>query len=59
MTEYYWYYCKNKAQADVVFTRGNLSFYGYIKEPDYEVIERYDLRYFEFGSLAAVAHLLR
>lgn len=59
MTEYYWYYCKNKAQADVVFSKKNLNLYGYLKEPEYEVIEHYDLRYMEFGSLTEMVELLK
>ena len=48
---YYWYYSRNMPKADVVFSKKNLRLYGYADEPEYEFIEKYDLRFLDIGTL--------
>lgn len=58
MTKHFWYFSKHMPKADVVFSKKNISLYGYIEEPDYEFIEKYDLRFFDYDTLTKVVEQL-
>lgn len=55
MTKYFWYFSRGTPRADVVFSSKDLDLYGYVKEPSYEFIELYSLRFHGYGTLEEVA----
>ena len=48
---YYWYISRHDPPADKTI---NFSHYGYEEEPEYEVIEQYDLRFVGKETLDAL-----